>query len=111
MADEKDTALASLGMSPSEFGAALIAEAVNQDKTQRLKANIERVRGIRQELIEAEATIERATAWKKIAETKLAAIEAGEFQFNKWSEMIFNDSKLNESETTTFGLPRRITHA
>ena len=104
MAEEKqpDLSLASLGMTPSELGKAMIQESNNQQQKQRLKANLERVRGIQQELAECESKLEAYAAWKQIAEAKLAAIESGDFKFNKWGEMVFNDEKLQASETTTF---------
>lgn len=107
MADEKvpeqpNVSLAAMGMSPSEFGAALLQEAENDEQKARIKGNIARVRGIRQELAECDQRLESYASWKKICEAKLAAISSGDFKFNKWGEMVFNDPKLNESETQTF---------
>jgi hypothetical protein len=91
----KQDGLAAITMSKSEFGAALIQEAGKRIQNERLQKSVEVARTILASIEECDDKIKWFSGWKKTREEQLKALEAGEFDFDRYGEITYKDAALN----------------
>jgi len=94
MSEEKQ-GLATLGMSQSEFGAALVTEAQNRKQKERLEKSIAVAQTILASLDECNERITYFSEWKKTREAQLEALQKGRFSFDAHGEILYDDKILN----------------
>ena len=94
MSEKKDL-MTSSGMSKSEFGSALVTEAQNRKQKERLEKSIEFAQVVLSSLEECDNKIEWFTGWKKTREAQLKALQNGDFSYDGYGSIIYNDSALN----------------
>lgn len=85
----------SIGMSNNEFGSALIKEAQNRKQKEKLEKSVAVVQVILSSLDECEKQISYFQGWKKTHESQLEAIEKGEFSFDTYGALTYNNPELN----------------
>lgn len=92
---KKNDELATIGMTPAEFGTALIDEAQARKQKEKLEKSINQAKGILSSLEECNSKIEWFQGWKKTHEGQLAALKAGKFTFDTFGAIVYNDPDLN----------------
>jgi hypothetical protein len=93
MSEQKE--LATMGMSQSEFGAALVTEAQNRKQKERLEKSIAVAQTILASLEECNERIAYFTGWQKTRQAQLDALQQGKFSFDGGGEIIYDDKQLN----------------
>lgn len=92
---KKDLVTTTLGMSQSEFGAALVTEAQNRKQKEKLERSISTAQNILSSLEGCDRQIEHLQSWKKTHEDQLEALQNGAFSFNAAGDIVYNDVQLN----------------
>lgn len=92
---EENKDLATLGMSQSEFGSALVSEAQNRKQKEKLESSIATAQTILASLEECNERIAYFSEWKKIREAQLEALQQGKFSFDARGAIVYENSSLN----------------
>jgi hypothetical protein len=95
MSEQKKDDLATMGMTQSEFGAALVTEAQNRKQKERLEKSIATAQTILASLEECNERINYFSEWKKTREAQLDALQLGKFSFDTHGEIVYEDKDLN----------------
>jgi len=94
MSEEK-TALTTMGMTQSAFGAAIIEEAQTRKQKQMLNKSVAEATTILASIDECDQKIAYFTDWKKTREGQLDALQKGEFALDPQGAITYNNVELN----------------
>lgn len=93
--EPKPAELTTMGMSPAQFGAALINEAQARKQKERLEKSVIQTQAVLSSLEECDLQILYFQGWKKTRLAQLEALKAGEFTFDLAGSIVYNDKALN----------------
>jgi hypothetical protein len=94
MSEEKK-ALKTMGMTQSEFGAAIIEEAQSRKQKQMLNQSVAEAATILTSIDDCNTQIAYFTGWKQTREGQLDALQKGEFTLDPQGAITYNTAELN----------------
>ena len=94
---EKETKLATMGITSEEFGKALVENAQNEEKKKKILSVSAQVQTMLQQIEVIEKSQKINTVNLGIYKARIKAIQAGEFSVHGYNhlEIRFNDESLN----------------